>query len=107
MTIAARIIAFMIRYNLSRARMAKVLRTAESTFNDWLSHTKPRNPPACMGLVLDLLERSANARTIAGVHNRVAGAPRGRPFRRGNPYRYRQGKAKPASALPGSSRKVD
>lgn len=95
----------MLKYDLSRDDMARVLQTPVRTQDDWLSETRPRMPPACMLTLMTILEQSPQARRLAGVHRKVEAAPRGKPFRKGNPHRF--AKAKGASAAPGNSRKVD
>jgi hypothetical protein len=86
---ADRIKALMKRYDLSRNEMAIILQTPPSTLDDWLKLKLPRTPPSCMRLVLDLLEQSTQARRIAGLHCTTKGAPRGKPFKKGNPYRIK------------------
>jgi len=93
MTIAERLKAFMAKYDLSREQMASVIRTAPTTLDDWLSLTKPRIPPACMALVMDVLEQCPDARRVAGMADSKPAAPRGRPFRKGNPWRFKRGSA--------------
>lgn len=93
MIIAERVKHFMELHELSRDEMAEILRTPVSTVNDWLSATKPRIPPACMVLIMNLLEQSPQARKLAGVHKTQPRAPRGKPFKPGNPYRYKKDRA--------------
>lgn len=87
LTLRERIKAFMRQYDLSRNEMATLLRTSIKTLEGWLD--SGRTPPACMLLVMDLLEQSSQARRIAGVHTRKAGAPRGKAFGKGNPHRFK------------------
>jgi hypothetical protein len=61
-----RLRAFMALHDIEHKEMAKKLHTPYGTFEKWM-RTKDAQPPACMILVLDLLEQSAEARRIAGV----------------------------------------
>jgi hypothetical protein len=76
----------MRRYNLMRVKMANVIRTPRSTFGHWLDDDV--NPPPCLLALMDLLEAESRARTRLGVHAKQRSAPRGRPFRRGNEFRF-------------------
>jgi hypothetical protein len=84
--IAERIRGFMERYNLSRREMAAILKTPDRTLGNWLDDD--RNPPACMVALMDVLETQSRVRTSLGVHKARKRPLRGRPFVRGNPYRF-------------------
>ena len=89
MTIADRLRVFMREHGLNRNQMADIISTPVASLDDWLSQTKPRVPPACMLTLMSLLEQSSQARRLAGVHKQDKAAPRGRPFKRGNPHRFK------------------
>lgn len=77
------------RHDLSRAQMADVIRTPQRTLNNWLDDG--RKPPACMSPLMDLLEASREVRIFLSVEDQPKPAPRGRPFERGNPWRFARG----------------
>jgi DNA-binding transcriptional regulator YiaG len=86
-TLAERVRAFMARHELTRREMAAVLRTPNRTFNNWLDDG--RTPPACLLALMDALETHSQVRTLLGVYRaRKPTLPRGRPFKRGNPWRF-------------------
>jgi len=80
----------MSRYNLSHARMADLLRTPEGTFKHWLYEGTA--PPACMLVIMELLETSPSVRRQLGVSRPRRGAPRGKPFKPGNKFRFKKEK---------------
>jgi hypothetical protein len=85
--LAVRLRDFMHRWRLTREEMAGVLKTPPRTLDGWLDFGK--TPPACLAPLLDLLEERSQVRTWLGVHAIWRkGEPRGRPFRRGNEYRF-------------------
>ena len=95
-TIAERIRALLANFNMSRGEIARVLRTPGRTLDGWLDDG--RIPPACMLPLLDVIEGSGQARRILGVRAlRPKGKSRGRPFRRGNEWRF--GDRRRAAAL--------
>lgn len=78
---------FMKRWGLIRKNMAEVLKTPLRTLDGWLNHGA--TPPACLVPLMDLLESWSQVRTWTGVHAiRHKKEPRGRPFRRGNEWRF-------------------
>ncbi len=86
-TIAERIRALMAKFDMSRGEVARVLRTPGRTLDGWLDDG--RIPPACMLPLLDVIEGSGQARRILNVRAlRQPGKSRGRPFRRGNEWRF-------------------
>jgi len=88
-TVLDKLRSIMKEYELSRAQLAQVLRTSINSLNGWLD--KGKQAPACLDLTLDLLQQSPQARRIAGIHRATSGmTPRGRPFKRGNPYRFKR-----------------
>jgi hypothetical protein len=92
-TVAARLRAFMAVRNLSAADMGAAIRTPARTVEKWIDRTKPTKPPACMALLLDLLEQSSQCRRLIGIEKRTSAAARGKPFKRGNPYRFKKAQA--------------
>jgi len=80
LTLSTRLREFMKRHDLTRDEMAAVIRTPRGTFDHWLD--------ACLLALMDLLEEESRARTRLGVHGTRRSAPRGRPFRRGNEFRF-------------------
>jgi len=84
--LSERIRAFMERYELSRSQMREILRTPRGTFDHWLDDDK--TPPGCLSVVMDLLEARSQVRVWLGVHKPTQRKPRGRPFKRGNPWRF-------------------
>jgi transcriptional regulator with XRE-family HTH domain len=84
--IVERIRGFMERYRLSRREMAAILKTPDRTLGRWLNDD--RNPPTCMLALMDMLETQSRVRTSLGVHKARNRPLRGRPFVRGNPYRF-------------------
>ena len=92
LTLPERLRAFMAAHSLSRAQMAVILETPLDTLNNWLD--KGRSPPACLLPLMTLLERRSQARTWLGVYRKTDAAPRGKPFKRGNPHRFAKGKPK-------------
>jgi DNA-binding transcriptional regulator YiaG len=84
--LAERIRAFMQTYGLSRAQMAEVISTPPRTLDRWLDDGV--TPPACLLALMDLLETRPQVRSWIGVNGYMAAAPRGRPFKRGNEYRF-------------------
>ena len=90
LTLAKRLRAFMAKHGLTRVEMAAILQTPSDTLDNWLD--KDRNPPACLMPLMDLLEARSQVRTWLGVHKQDKAAPRGKPFRKGNPHRFKPGK---------------
>ena len=86
LTLRVRLREFLKRYDLTRDEMAAVIRTPRGTFDHGLDDDV--NPPACLLALMDLLEEESRARTRLGVHGTRRSAPRGRPFRRGNEFRF-------------------
>jgi hypothetical protein len=84
-TLSSRLRAFMSAYNVSRPQLAEILKTPIGTLNHWLYDDV--TPPGVLGLALDLLEQSRKARIVAGVYRKKSHV-RGRPFQRGNDWRF-------------------
>lgn len=82
-----RLRAIMREYDLSREQLATVLNTPIDTLKGWLDKDRP--PPRCLEVLLNLIEQRAQVRTWVGIHKRPALEVRGRPFKRGNPYRFK------------------
>ena len=61
-----RIDALRVKYRHTRIEMARILQTPPSTYDKWF-YRQAAAPPACMLLLLDILEQSAEARGIAGL----------------------------------------
>ena len=66
MRLKERLAAFMAKYNLSHKAMAGKIGTPYDTFEKWM-RKKDAQPPACLIVLMDILEQSAEARRIAGV----------------------------------------
>ena len=79
-----RIQAFMLKHRLTRAQMAEALGTSVWTMDNWKNAT----PPACAVKLMDLLEQHPQVRYWLGA-TRTRERPRGRPFEKGNPWRFR------------------
>ena len=73
--------------DLSRSEIAAALRTPERTLDDWLKDGA--SPPGIVAALLDVLEQSPKARAVLGIDQPRKGRVRGRPFQRGNRYRFR------------------
>ena len=87
MKLMARLRGFMRQQKLTRGAMAEVLKTPLRTLDGWLDHGT--TPPACLLPLMDLLESRSQVRTWLGVKTSTRKAePRGRPFRRGNEWRF-------------------
>jgi DNA-binding transcriptional regulator YiaG len=85
--LADRIQEFMRQHRITRSAMAAILQTSEHTLDNWLY--EGRSPPACLLSLMDVLENEPAARRRLGVHRaRKSVKERGRPFKRGNPYRF-------------------
>lgn len=56
---------------LTGTRFAAMLRTPYNTFEHWL-RTHDKAPPACMLLVMDLLEQLPEARKLVGIDDKEA-----------------------------------
>lgn len=83
----ARLRAFMRQQKLTRGEMAEVLKTPLRTLDGWLD--RGTTPPACLLPLMDLLESRSQIRTWLGVNTSASKRePRGRPFRRGNEWRF-------------------
>jgi len=79
----------MAQYDLSRTTLAKVLNTPVTTVHGWFDDGK--QPPGCLTVLLDLIERRTQVcKDIGLCAPAPIGAPRGRPFKRGNPYRFKR-----------------
>ena len=83
---ALRLRAIIRRFGLSQAELAAVMRMPVRTLQRWLAGET--EPPALALALLDVIERSSESRRILGVHVKPRSAPRGRPFRRGNEFRF-------------------
>jgi DNA-binding transcriptional regulator YiaG len=92
-TVTTRLRAIIRRFDLSQTEIAAVMRVSERTARRWLAgEIKP--PPIATAL-LDIIEQSSQGRRILGVHTKSC-TPRGRPFRRGNEYRFSDKRRKEA-----------
>lgn len=88
LTISERLRAFMLTHELSRADMAAILETPLKTLDGWLDCG--RTPPACLRPLMRLLEQCSQVRIKLGVYSKSKAEPRGRPFKKGNSYRFRR-----------------
>jgi transcriptional regulator with XRE-family HTH domain len=87
MALRDRISAIMEEHGLTRREMAAGLDTSPDTLKGWL---QGKTPPAVLGPMLDLLEGKREAMRgwrRLGIE-RIKLRPRGRPFQRGNPWRF-------------------
>ena len=73
--------------DLSRAELAAALHTPERTLNSWLDGEA--EPPGILGALLVVLEKSPKARAVLGLDGPQKKRVRGKPFQRGNRYRFR------------------
>ena len=97
LTAAERLRHFMTEHGLGRRDLASIMRTAPRTLDYWLDgHAEP---PGLVSAVLDLLEECSSARRVLGVHAAKPGAPRGRPFQKGNELRITDPRRQAAEAL--------
>jgi len=68
MRLKDRLREFMTIHGLSHRQMAKKLSTSYKTFSKWMAlKENSTQPPACMLTLMDILERSSEARQIAGI----------------------------------------
>ena len=88
-TITAQLRELMQMHGLSRSRTADVFNTKLPTLDHWLD--QGTKPPSCLGVLLRILAVSEEARIEIGIHDRPKLAPRGKPFKRGNPFRFAKG----------------
>ena len=87
MKLMARLRGFMRQQKLTRGAMAEVLKTPLRTLR-WLARSR-NDAAACLLPLMDLLESRSQVRTWLGVKTSTRKAePRGRPFRRGNEWRF-------------------
>jgi DNA-binding transcriptional regulator YiaG len=86
--IVQRLRALMVAYDLSVSDLAAILQTSPRTVEKWFDRERPTKPPACLDRLLTILEKSPQARKLVGLHKAMPEAPRGKPFKRGNPYRF-------------------
>jgi hypothetical protein len=84
--LSTRLRGFMKYHGLTRSDMATVLKTPRGTLDHWLDDGV--SPPACLIPLMDLLEQRSKVRTWLGVRDARKRPLRGRPFVRGNPYRF-------------------
>jgi hypothetical protein len=68
------------------------------TVNNWVKGRTRVHPTAL--IMLDMLEHSAEVREMMCVGLKLTGAPRGKPFAKGNPYRF--GDRRRATAIAGA-----
>lgn len=89
--------AALICLGLSQAQFALVINTPSRTVAGWCAgETKP---PPMFWRLLAVIEGSGQARRILGVHKAGrSGEPRGRPFRRGNEFRFNDKRRRDALA---------
>jgi DNA-binding XRE family transcriptional regulator len=73
-------------FGIAQADFADICQVSEKTVNNWLSGRAKINPTALV--LLDLIEHSAELRHMLCVGEKFKGAPRGKPFAAGNPYRF-------------------
>jgi hypothetical protein len=71
---------------LTRRQMADGLDTPIDTLKGWLDR---KTPPAILGSLLDLIDRKPQVcRWLRLGTRRIKLRPRGKPFERGNPWRF-------------------
>jgi len=88
-TITAQLRELMQTHGLSRSRTAQILGTKLPTLDHWLD--QGTKPPGCLGILLNILAVNEEALIQVGVHERPKLAPRGKPFKRGNAFRFAKG----------------
>src|SRR5258706_10313788 len=85
-SLAERLRKFMRAHDLSRTQLASIIQTPTRTLDHYLDDGVA--PPGSLGALLVVLERCGCARRAVGMLSKVKAAPRGRPFGRGNPWRF-------------------
>ena len=76
----------MASLNISKASFAVICGVSERTVANWVSGRTRINPAALA--YLEQIEASADLRCTLGIGEKTKGAPRGKPFEPGNPYRF-------------------
>jgi transcriptional regulator with XRE-family HTH domain len=71
---------------ISQAEFAAICEVTAKTVSNWVKGRTRVNPTALA--FLDQIEASAGLRWRLCVGDRLKGAPRGKPFAKGNPYRF-------------------
>ena len=85
MLIKDRIRAYMQKHNLTRYMMATALSMPVKQLDRYLY--MGTTPPYCMAALMDLLEQHPQVGYWLGAR-RTRERPRGRPFEKGNPWRF-------------------
>jgi transcriptional regulator with XRE-family HTH domain len=70
---------------LSQAEFAAICDVTAKTVNNWVKGRTRVHPTAL--IMLEMLEHSAEVREMMCIGVKFTGAPRGKPFAKGNPYR--------------------
>lgn len=68
MRVKDRLRAFMALYRIEHRDMSKRLRTPYGTFEKWMRQ-KDNQPPGCMEVIMDGLERLPEFRRLVGVED--------------------------------------
>jgi transcriptional regulator with XRE-family HTH domain len=71
---------------ITQADFADICRVSEKTVGNWLSGRTNINPTALE--FLKVIEYSTELRKMLCIGEKFKGAPRGKPFAKGNPYRF-------------------
>jgi hypothetical protein len=71
---------------ITKANFAAIVGVSERTVGNWSAGRTKMN--AAADLLLEQIEASADLRCKLGIGEKVKGAPRGKPFEPGNPYRF-------------------
>jgi transcriptional regulator with XRE-family HTH domain len=71
---------------ISQAEFADICSVTTKTVNNWVKGRTRVNPTAL--IMLEMLEHSAEVREMMCIGVKFTGAPRGKPFAKGNPYRF-------------------
>jgi DNA-binding transcriptional regulator YiaG len=81
-----RLAARLSSLSISKASFAVICGVSERTVANWVSGRTRINPAALA--YLEQIEANAELRRTLGIGEKAKGAPRGRPFAKGNPYRF-------------------
>jgi len=81
-----RLAARLSSLSITKANFAIICRVSERTVANWSSGRTRINPAALA--YLEQIEASADLRCKLGIGEKAKGAPRGKPFEPGNPYRF-------------------
>lgn len=66
MRLKDRLRAFALKHSLTHEELSAKLLTPYGTFKKWMA-TDDTQPPGCLLALMDILERSSEARKIAGI----------------------------------------